>query len=137
MPEKLCFVIAPIGEPDSDTRKRSDQVLKHVIEPPCQERGYNVVRADKTSQPGLITTQVIDKLLKAELVVADLTEHNPNVFYELAVRHAAQKPIIHLIEDGESIPFDVADFRTIRVNHHDLDYEQGEMKCEIVRKAFH
>lgn len=120
MPEKLCFVIAPIGEPDSDTRKRSDTVLKYVIEPPCQEQGYEVVRADKISQPGLITMQVIEKVLNAELVVADLTEHNPNVFYELAVRHAARKHIIHLIAEGEKIPFDLSDYRTIRVNHQDL-----------------
>ena len=121
MPEKLCFVIAPIDEPDSDTRKRSDQVLKHVIEPPCRDHGYDVVRADKISQPGLITMQVIEKVLNAELVVADLTEHNPNVFYELAVRHAARKHIIHLIAEGEKIPFDLSDYRTIRVNHQDLD----------------
>ncbi len=121
MPQKLCFVIAPIGEPDSDTRKRSDQVLKHVIEPPCQAGGYNVVRADKIYKPGLITMQVIEKVLSADLVVADLTEHNPNVFYELAVRHAAQKHIIHLIAKEEEIPFDLSDYRTIRVDHQDLD----------------
>lgn len=133
MPEKLCFVIAPIGEPDSDTRKRSDQVLKHVIEPPCRDHGYNVVRADKISQPGLITMQVIEKVLNAELVVADLTEHNPNVFYELAVRHAARKHIIHLIAEGEKIPFDLSDYRTIRVNHQDLDSVESA-KNEISRQ---
>lgn len=121
MPEKLCFVIAPIGEPDSDTRKRSDTVLKYIIEPPCQEQGYKVVRADKIYKPGLITMQVIEKVLNAELVVADLTEHNPNVFYELAVRHAAQKHIIHLIAKEEEIPFDLSDYRTIRVDHQDLE----------------
>ncbi len=133
MPEKLCFVIAPIGEPDSDTRKRSDQVLKHVIEPPCRDHGYDVVRADKISQPGLITMQVIEKVLNAELVVADLTEHNPNVFYELAVRHAARKHIIHLIAEGEKIPFDLSDYRTIRVNHQDLDSVESA-KNEISRQ---
>jgi hypothetical protein len=49
-----------------------------------------------------------------DLVVADLTGQNPNVFYELAVRHAAGKPVVHLITSGESLPFDVANQRAIK-----------------------
>jgi len=59
MTAKTCFVIAPIGEPDSETRKRSDQVLKHIISPAIKERGYAATRADEISEPGIITTQVI------------------------------------------------------------------------------
>ena len=118
---KNCFVIAPIGESGSDTRKRSDQVLKHVIKPAVASCGYEAVRADEIDKPGMITSQVIQHIHTAPLVVADLTEYNPNVFYELAIRHALRKPFIHLIEEGERIPFDVANTRTIYVNHRDLD----------------
>lgn len=59
--------------------------------------------------------------MEDDLVVADLTEHNPNVFYELAIRHARRKPVIHIISEGEKIPFDVANSRTIYFNHRDLD----------------
>jgi len=52
-------------------------------------------------------------LRKSDLVIADLTYHNPNVFYELAVRHLNKKPVIHLIKKGEKIPFDINDRRTI------------------------
>lgn len=119
--KKMCFVIAPIGQPDSKTRGRSDKVLKHVFERAMKPLGYQVLRADKISQPGLITVQVLTRLLEADLVIADLTEHNPNVFYELAVRHAASKPIIHVIGSGEQIPFDVSDFRTVKFDFTDLD----------------
>ncbi|MEC4890107.1 MAG: hypothetical protein RI101_08595 [Nitrospira sp.] len=118
---KVCFVIAPIGLDDSDIRKRSDQIFKHVIEPVAKECGYKAIRADHMSQPGSITTQIVDQILSAPLVVADLTGHNANVLYELAIRHVVRKPVVQLIQQGEGLPFDVAAQRTIQVDHKDLD----------------
>ncbi len=128
---KNCFVIAPIGETDSETRKRSDQVLKHIIRPAVETCGYKATRADEIDKPGIITSQVIQRVVGDPLVVADLTERNPNVFYELAVRHALRKPLIQLIRKGEQIPFDVAGTRTIQVDHRDLDSVEAA-KTEIV-----
>ena len=119
--EKKCFVIAPIGDEGSETRGRSDQVLKHIISPAAAQCGYATTRADEMSEPGIITSQVIQRLVNDPLVVADLTGRNPNVFYELAVRHAVRKPCVQVIQLGEAIPFDVAQSRTIQVDHHDLD----------------
>lgn len=120
---KTCFVIAPIGEEGSPERARSNQVLKHVISPVAADCGYKlpVVRADEISRPGLITNQIIEHLLNDDLVVADLTGKNANVFYELAIRHAIRKPMVQLIQAGEVIPFDVSVTRTISLDHHDLD----------------
>ena len=119
--EKLCFVISPIGEQNSDTRRRSDQVLHHIIRPAAEKCGYKAVRADEIDKPGIITSQVIQHVVNDDLVVADLTERNPNVFYELAIRHALRKPLVQIIQKGEAIPFDVAGTRTIHVDHTDLD----------------
>lgn len=134
MTEKACFVIAPIGEAESDTRKRSDQILKHVITPAAEKCGYKAVRADQISEPGMITSQVIQRIVDDPLVIADLTERNPNVFYELAIRHAIRKPLVQIIKKGEQIPFDVAGTRTIHVDHHDLDSVE-EAKKEIVAQV--
>ena len=131
MSEKACFVIAPIGESESETRKRSDQILKHVINPAALECGYNATRSDHISEPGMITSQVIQRIVDDPLVIADLTERNPNVFYELAIRHAIRRPLVQLIMKGEQIPFDVAGTRTIHVDHRDLDSVE-EAKTEIV-----
>lgn len=131
--EKICFVISPIGDADSDTRKRSDQVLKHVIRPAVTSCGYKAVRADEIDKPGLITSQVIQHVVNDPLVIADLTERNPNVFYELAIRHALRKPLVQIIQKGESIPFDVAGTRTIYVDHRDLD-SVDSAKNEIVKQ---
>jgi DNA-binding protein Fis len=106
-------VIAPIGDKDIDIRKRSDKVLKHIFKKALSP-DYQVTRADEITEPGMITSQVLRAVQDSDLVVADLTGHNPNVFYELAVRHAIEKPIIHVIEPRLSkIPFDVGGFRTI------------------------
>ena len=128
---KNCFVISPIGEPDSETRKRSDQVLKFIIRPAVESCGYEATRADEMDKPGIITSQVIQRVVNDPLVVADLTEKNPNVFYELAVRHAIRKPLVQIIKKGERIPFDVAGTRTIQVDHQDLESVDAAKK-EIV-----
>ena len=130
---KTCFVIAPIGEPESDIRKRSDQILKHVITPATNDCEYKTLRADQISEPGIITSQVIQHIVEDPLVIADLTGQNPNVFYELAIRHALKKPLVQIIKKGEQIPFDVAVTRTIFVDIHDLDSVE-EAKKNIVKQ---
>lgn len=131
---KTCFVIAPIGEPGSETRKRSDIVLKYVISPAAEQCGYSALRADQISEPGLITSQVIQHIIDDPLVIADLTERNPNVFYELAIRHALRKPLVQIIKSGDQMPFDVAGTRTIPVDHHDLESVEIA-KQEIVKQT--
>src|ERR1051326_702264 len=81
MLKKRCFVISPIGERGSQTRKRSDKVLNQIIRPAVKECGYKVFRADEIDQPGLITSQVVRHIIEDALIVADLTERNANVFY--------------------------------------------------------
>lgn len=119
--EKLCFVICPISDKGTPTHKRSDQVLRHIIEPAAKECGYKAFRADEITAPGIITNQVIDHLINDPLVIADLTDHNANVFYELAVRHAVGKPLVQIIDSQQHIPFDVSQMRTIKFDVHDLD----------------
>lgn len=110
---KTCFVIAPIGEEGSSTRVHSDNVLKFIIEPTVSDCGYTAIRADKISEPGIITNQIIQHILEDALVIADLTDGNPCVFYELALRHVARKPFVQIAKSQGPLPFDVAPARTI------------------------
>jgi len=134
MADKTCFVIAPIGQAESEIRKRSDQVFNHVITPAVQQFGYDPLRADHISEPGLISSQVIQHIVNDPLVIADLTGRNPNVFYELALRHALRSPYVQIMQSGEQIPFDVAGTRTIYVDHQDLD-SVANAKEEIVKQV--
>ncbi len=131
--ESIAFVISPIGAPNSPERKRADQILNHVIDPIVSEFGYKTDRSDKIDKPGIITSQIINHIINDSLVVADLTGHNPNVFYELAVRHAIKKPVIQMIKKGERMPFDVRQARTIEIDHQDLD-SVDEAKKSFVSK---
>ena len=112
---------------------RSDQVLKHIVAPAAKECGYETIRADQISEPGIITSQVIQHVVDDPLVVADLTGRNPNVFYELAIRHAIRKPVVQIIDGSETIPFDVAPTRTVQFDHHDLD-SSSKAREDITRQ---
>jgi hypothetical protein len=120
--EQVCFVICAIGEEGTETRIRADQVMKHFIEPASEECGYGKpVRADTEGKPGEITARIIMHLIDDPIVVADLTGRNPNVYYELAVRHCFRRPVVSIIERGEELPFDVGGQGAIHVDTTDLD----------------
>lgn len=110
---KECFIICPIGEYESDTRRKSDGLINAILKPVLTEFFDSVYAPLDLSKSGNITDQVIDKLLTVDLVVANLTGLNPNVMYELAVRHAKRKPVIILAERGTKLPFDIYAERTL------------------------
>jgi hypothetical protein len=113
---KICFYVTPIGAPTSQERQHSDLFLSAIVEPALEEFGLKVVRADQIAQPGLITSQIIEHVVKARLVIADLSYHNANVFYELCLRHACRLPTVQIIRVGDPIPFDLNQVRTIQID---------------------
>jgi hypothetical protein len=121
---KSCFVISPIGEEGSETRKEADRVFNNIIRPATRRfRGeLTVKRADHIASPGSITNEIIKMLRESEIVIADLTGWNPNVVYELAVRHFVNKPTILIISTKESRkPFDLQNERIVRYDTTDLE----------------
>jgi len=115
-----CFYVAPIGEEGSEVRKHSDLFLNSIVEPALKGFELSVVRADKIGESGMITSQILDHLLKARLVIVDLSFHNPNVFYELAIRHASKLPIVQISRKSDLLPFDVDQVRTIEIDTTDI-----------------
>lgn len=118
---KKCFVISPIGNEESETRKHADKVFRHIIAPVCESTGFEPIRVDKLDRTDTITQTIIEALNSAELVIADITGHNPNVFYEMGYRASTGRPIIHLRSKSEDIPFDVAGIRAFDYDLSDLD----------------
>ncbi|MCB1884698.1 MAG: hypothetical protein KDG89_12015 [Geminicoccaceae bacterium] len=110
-----CFVIGPIGQEGSPERRHADMLLNLVIKEVLEKDpfSYCVVRADEVAEPGSITSHVIRDVMQSPLACADLTFLNPNVFYELGIRHAAKMPTIHLAQEGTNLPFDSINQRTI------------------------
>jgi hypothetical protein len=138
--KNTCFVIAPIGDEGTEERKHSDMVLEALVRR-ALEHEWEVVRADQITTPGMISGQVIEYLLRSGLVIADLSFHNPNVFYELAIRHTVGRPTVHIVRKGDGIPFDLKDFRTITIDttdKYELVAELDTYRAEIanhVRQA--
>lgn len=126
---KKLFVICPIGEIGTLTRERSDMVLEYIIKPAAESCGYSVIRGDQTPSPAAITIDIVNQLLDSDVVIADLTDDNPNVHYELGIRHAIGKPVIQIIEQTQSkdIPFDVRQMRTIEFDYTSLP---SAMQCQ-------
>lgn len=118
--DTTCFYVTPIGEPESIERKHSDLFLGNIVEPALATFGLKVVRADAIDKPGMITRQVMEYLVRSRLVIADLSFHNPNVFYEICLRHAVRLPIVQIIRAGERIPFDIHQMRTIVIDNTDI-----------------
>lgn len=118
--DSVCFYITPIGDEDSEQRKHSDLFLSSLVEPAVSELNLQVVRADQIGQQGLITAQIIEHIRCSRLVIVDLSFLNPNVFYEMALRHACKLPIVHLIRKTDQIPFDVSQSRCIIIDNTDI-----------------
>lgn len=129
---KKCFVVSPIGQEGSEVRKRADQVFKYIISPVCEEAGFEAIRVDKVNQADSITQTIIDYLINSELVIADITGHNPNAFYEMGYRASTGRPMIHLRERNENIPFDIAGIRAFDYDLSDLDSVE-EIKSRLIK----
>jgi hypothetical protein len=114
--ESTCFYISPIGSADSEYRQHADLFMGTLIEPAVASFGMSLVRADQIDRPGMITKQIMEFLVKARLVIVDMSYHNPNVFYELAIRHMMRLPIVQIVRKADTIPFDVNQMRTVIID---------------------
>jgi nucleoside 2-deoxyribosyltransferase len=129
---KKCFVVSPIGDPNSDVRNNADKLFRYIVKPVCEDCEFEAIRVDQLNDANSITQTIIDKLESADLVIADVSGHNPNVFYEIGFRTRTKKPIIHLKSKGENLPFDVNTIRTFEYDLTDLDNVE-ETKSRLVQ----
>ncbi|MFO1248338.1 MAG: hypothetical protein U1E93_08990 [Alphaproteobacteria bacterium] len=128
---KSCFVVGPIGDEGDAARIHADWLFEGIVQPVVSEfKEFGTpTRADKISRPGMIDTQIIERLLADDLVIADLSNINPNAFYEIGIRHVSELPIIHMQLKGESLPFDVAGFRAIKFSlRHPSEIEAAKVE---------
>jgi hypothetical protein len=130
---KTCFVVMGFGEKvDFETGRKLnlDASYQNIIEPAVQAAGLECVRADAITHSGVIEVPLYDRLLKADVVVADLSTSNSGAFYQLGVRYGLRPYTTILIcEDGAtSFPFDINHIIIRKYKHLGSDIGVREAK---------
>jgi|GEM_PF-555756 len=113
----LVFVAMPFGRKPDPTRRFEidfDDIYQRAIKPAVAHYDVECIRADEERSGGVIHLAMFERLLLAEVAIVDVTLSNPNVFYELGVRHAARPRSTIIIGAGDNpLPFDVSMIRAI------------------------
>lgn len=140
---KICFVIMGYGKKTDSTLGKTfdlDLTYTKIIKPAVVGAGYTCVRGDEIHESGVIDKSMYALLIRADLVIADITTFNPNAIYELGIRHAAKpySTIVMKEKDG-NIPFDINHNKTFTYSHMGEDIGATEIdRCiksltEIIR----
>jgi tetratricopeptide (TPR) repeat protein len=137
---RRAFVIMPFGRKKlaDGTEVDCDDVYKRLLEPAIAAAGLNPHRADADRRGGSIHLDMFQDLLLSEFVVADLTMDNPNVWYEIGVRHALRSGgTVMTYAARDRLPFDIAGQRMQRYTLKDgkLDPERLEAECSALKEA--
>lgn len=112
-PKKTCFVIMPISDVDGYEKGHFGRVYEYLIKPACEAAGYKVDRADDTSKTNMIIVDILQKAVKYDMAICDISSRNANVFYELGFRQAFNMKTV-LIKDKKTVmPFDISSIRTL------------------------
>ncbi len=128
---KTCFILSSLGHEGSVTRTLSNQKLYHIFLPVLSELNYETLRADQITSPGSISTQIISQLINSDLVIADVSDENPNVLYELGVRNTINKPVILIGRKDQLLPFDIGDTRALLVDMNLVDsWEENKINLK-------
>ena len=84
-----------------------DRYYKEIYVPAIKEAGLEPVRGDELFSTGSVMEQIWEQICKSRVLLADLTDKNANVFYELGLAHAAKKPVVFTAAKVEDVPFDL------------------------------
>ena len=124
-----AFLIMPFDE-------EFDTVYKDFIKPLLESIGFNVERADDIESQQNILRDVVEQIDKNDLIIADLTSANPNVFYELGLAHALRKPVILITQSISEVPFDLKSYRLLEYSTHFAHIDKAKKQLARYAKGF-
>lgn len=120
-----CFVIMPFGG-------YFDQYYNDIYKPAIEANGLIPFRADSLSRPSTIISDIWEFTKNAKILLADLTDTNPNVMYELGLAHAIAKPTILISEKIDSVPFDLRSLRVLTFDKNETNWDEN-LKEKIIK----
>ncbi len=132
LPKRKCFVIMPFSTTESCHQDEWSDIFENTIKPAVEESGFNYECFRASLVIGNIIRDIIDNLNKSDVVIADMTDRNPNVFYELGVRHTLQDATVLITQKMDDVPFDLRPYATLK---YDWKTKKGrdQFKEEIKR----
>jgi hypothetical protein len=101
--QSLIFVLTPFHPDEDDTF--------NAIRDACRSIGLNCIRGDETRALGSILTELLKYIVKSRLIIANVNGRNPNVYYELGIAHALDKPVLITARAAEDVPFNLQNER--------------------------
>lgn len=113
-PKKKCFVIMPFSTTKICSEEQWTDIFENTIKPAVEESGFNYKCFRANLVIGNIIKDILDNLNKSDIVIADMTDRNPNVFYELGVRHALRDATVLITQNMDDIPFDLQHYATLK-----------------------
>lgn len=133
---KNCFVIMPFSSTTTCTKDEWDEIFENVIKPAVENSEFNYQCTRLKIHFGSIFEDILDKLKYSELVVADITDRNPNVMYELGVRQTLGGPTILIAQNEADIPSDLLPF-IVKIYGWKTKKEKDRFKNEIKEAIEH
>ncbi len=124
-PKPFCFVLMPF-------EKKFDDVYEFGIKGACEDAGVYCDRVDEQIFAGSMLDRIYNQISKADIIVADMTGRNPNVFYEVGYAHVLGKTVILLTQQSEDIPFDLKHFQHIVYNA-----QIKELRADLAKRVKH
>ena len=127
MEKGKCFVIMPISDIDGYDKGHFCNVYNSLIKPAIEKAGYQPERADEIKSSNLIAVDIIERICSTPIAICDISACNPNVFYELGIRHAMKLPVVLIKDCKTNNPFDIKDIRYI-------EYSEKMSYMEVIEK---
>ena len=134
----ICFVIMPISDTHGYDNGHFGRVYEHVLKPAIIQAGFNAVRADDANKTDYIVLGIIQRIVESEMVLCDFSARNPNVMYELGIRHAFNKPVVLVKDNITDKVFDISGLRhteydkSLRIDSVQKDIDQI---CNFIKKT--
>lgn len=138
--KRLCFVIMPFSATKSCSEDEWFDIFENVIKPAVEESGFDFICRRSVATRGNIIKDILNDLNDADVVIADLTDQNPNVMYELGVRHVLATKTILIAQTRNDIPFDLRPYAnhvykwTTQKDKSEFKAKMSELLADIVKR---
>lgn len=131
--KKRCFVIMPFSETEDYEQGHFMRVYNYLIKPACEEAGFEVLRGDSNPKADFIPMEIVKQIVECDMAICDLSARNPNVFYELGLRHAFDLKTVLIKDEKTERAFDTSGIRTIEYSSSLRIDEVEKSIAEIVK----